>query len=70
MLLWIFLGTPKLIFKSEENIFRGQKAIKVAINKPYGAFYLSSYLFLETFFLPKFGFLLRLRSSQFSVASG
>lgn len=34
--------------QNEENIFRGQKAIKVAINKPYGAFYLSSYLFLET----------------------
>ncbi len=34
--------------QNEENIFRGQKVIKVAINKPYGAFYLSSYLFLET----------------------
>jgi hypothetical protein len=34
--------------QNEENIFGGQKAIKVAINKPYGAFYLSSYLFLET----------------------
>lgn len=34
--------------QNEENVFRGQKAIKVAINKSYGAFYLSSYLFLET----------------------
>ena len=34
--------------QSEENVFGGQRAIRVAINKPYGAFYLSSYLFLET----------------------
>jgi len=34
--------------QNEENVFGGQKAIRVAISKPYGAFYLSSYLFLET----------------------
>ncbi len=53
--------------QNTENTSRG-KAIKVVINRPYGAFYLSSYLFLETASYQNLVFKLKVENGGNSLA--